>query len=393
MKKLALVSATIIAAALASVPAATAAPYMGVDTWYAFGPTLNEQKVVSLVDATVDLGLARAGYRIVWLDASWWLGQRNPDGSIEPDSTLWPHGVAWLASYIHSKGLLAGIYEESGLDACFNGGAFNDGQDHVQQDVSTFAAWGFDALKVDYCGDQSGLLRPPAQVFGEFEQAIRSTGRPMILNACDPDVRDAYPLTGLDAWQWGPEAGATSWRTNTDLSGPSGSLWSHVLRNIESDAAHPIANGDGRGDPDYLMPGALAPNQARAQFAMWAMLAAPLMLSARPTTLSPAILAMFTNRRVIAIDQDRLGVMARPAERLGTIRVWVKPLADGAKAVTLLNRGTRPQRVTLTSSAVGWSKGSMRIVDVFSGRRITVRSFKGRVPGQDALVLRITRAL
>jgi alpha-galactosidase len=371
--------------ALSPAQARADAPYMGVDTWYALGTQINQADVVQLADEVVWSGLERAGYRILWLDAGWWDGQRNPDGSIAVDPEQWPNGMAWLAGYLHSLGLEAGIYEETGATACYNGGALG----HVQQDMSTFAAWGFDAVKVDYCGDEGSLLRPPAEVYGQFEEAIQATGRPMILNACDPDTWDAYPLTGLDAWQWGPESGATSWRTDTDLTWPTGQpIWPHVLRNIDADAQHPPEPGHWN-DPDYLVPGLLSGGQARAQIAMWAILAAPMIVSASPEGLPAQTLGELTNPQLIAISQDPAGMPGRPVRRQGSVQVWVKPLADGQLAVGLLNRGAAPQRIQLEPTMLGLGAGRMRVEEVFSGRRMTVRAFDATVPGQDAILLRV----
>jgi alpha-galactosidase len=367
LRKITLLGALALAGALSLAGTARAdAPYMGVDTWYAFGSQINEQRVVDLTDAVVARGLANAGYRYVWLDAGWWEGARNADGSIAIDPNQWPHAMAWLASYIHSQGLLAGIYEETGAKACYNGGALG----HVQQDVNTFAAWGFDALKVDYCGDEASLRRDPADVFSEFAHAIANDRprRAILLNACDPDTSDPYPFTAYAAWSWGPSV-AASWRTNNDLSWPPWKAirWVHLLRNIDSDAAHPQVAGNGHwNDPDYLAPMLLSPVRAQAQFTMWAILAAPMMLSADVTALPNATVAMATNPELLAISQDALGVQGRAVAKRGTVQLWVRPLSDRAKAVALLNRGARAQRVTLYARALGL-RGALTVRDVWTG--------------------------
>jgi alpha-galactosidase len=295
--------------------------------------------------------------------------------------------MAWLAQYIHSKGLRAGIYEESGDAACRNGGALG----HVQQDINTFASWGFDALKVDYCGDEARLHRDPAEVFGEFSQAIvhDSPHRWMILNACDPDTWDAYPLTSFAAWEWGPRV-ATAWRTDTDLTWPGGISWAHLLRNIDSDAAHPQAAGHGHwNDPDYLAPSWFPPEQVQAQLTMWAILAAPMMVSANLDTLSASTVAMLTNRAVLAISQDPLGVQGRAVKRIGGVELWVKPLADGDKAVALLNRGYRNRRVTVDARELGL-RGALDVREVYTGAHWkTSRGITLTVAGTSARLLRV----
>jgi alpha-galactosidase len=361
---------------------------MGVDTWYGFWANINEATIVRIVDSAASDGLRRAGYRYVWINAGWWEGPRNADGSIAVDPAQWPHGMAWLASYIHAHGFRAGIYEETGDAACYNGGALG----HVQQDVDTFARWGFDALKADYCGDEQTLRRSPGAVFGQFAWAIRDDQphRPMILNACDPDIWDPYPLTAYADWTWGPKV-ATAWRTGTDLTWPGWISWAHVLRNIDADAAHPRVAGHGHwNDPDYLAPSLLPQAQAQAQFSMWAILAAPMMVSADVSTLSTSTLAMLTNPRVLAISQDPLGVQGRPVAREGQLEVWVKPLADHSVAVAILNRDVGTARARVTARMIGIdTRRRLDVLHVWSGQTTRVRRIRLDVPGEAAALLRV----
>jgi alpha-galactosidase len=142
---------------------------MGVDTWYAFGPAVNEQAILSLTDDVVIDGLQAAGYRYIWLDGGWWGGARDADGNMAVDPAQWPHGMQWVAAYIHSKGLLAGIYTDAGSNGC--GGGNEGSYDHYQQDVDTFATWGFDAIKLDNCGG-TAMQADPRLLYGQFAQAI-----------------------------------------------------------------------------------------------------------------------------------------------------------------------------------------------------------------------------
>ena len=129
---------------------------MGDNTYYAFGGghgVINERTVIALANAMVSSGLARAGYRILWIDGGWWGGARAADGTITVDQASWPHGMAWIGSYLHAKGLRAGIYTDAGASGCAGGLQGGQGSyGHYQQDVNTFAAWGYDAVKVDFCG-------------------------------------------------------------------------------------------------------------------------------------------------------------------------------------------------------------------------------------------------
>jgi alpha-galactosidase len=335
-------------------------PYMGWNTYYGVGGVFDEQTIVSVAQALIDRGLARAGYRIVWLDFGWASGQRDVEGNLLVDPAQWPHGLRWLTDWLHQQGLLAGIYTDAGASGCEGRGVGSLG--HYQQDADAFAAWGFDAVKVDFCGaGQQGLK--PRPLYAQFAQALASNAsrRPMILNLCNFWVpgqidgrRPALADSSYANYRWAPQV-SQSWRTDTDIGFTGRIKFKDVLRNLDHDAAHPKAAGPGHwNDPDYLGPGlGMTRTEARTQLSMWAMLAAPLILGSDPRVLSPAAIRMLTNRRVIAVDQDPLGNQARVVQREGAAQVWSKRLAGGHRAVALLNRGSRTLRITTTARIAG----------------------------------------
>jgi len=331
-------------------------PYMGWNTYYGLGGTYNEQTIVSVTDAMVNRGLAAAGYTYVWLDAGWWSGTRDASGNITVDATQWPHGMAWLAGYIHSKGLKAGIYTDAGSNGC--GGANQGSYGHYQQDANQFASWGFDALKVDFCGGHAMRL-DPATAYGQFRDALlnNSSHRPILFNICnflepgqagpnDPP----YNQSAFYSYTFGPSTG-NSWRTDTDIGFAHSVQWPAVLRNLDHDAAHPEAAGPGHwNDPDYLGPElGMTAAEAQAQFTMWSIVAAPLIIGSDVRALSAPTVAMLTNPDVIAVDQDALGAQSTRIAQQGNGDVWVKTLANGDRAVALLNRG--PTALTISTSA------------------------------------------
>ena len=377
-----------VGTSLAFAASARAAPYMGVDTWYGYGLNVNEQTVVNLTNATVDRGLKAAGYGYVWIDAGWWKpadgpgtpGARNADGSIQLDPSLWPHGMRWLTDYIHSKGLLAGIYTDAGPVGCGNGGSWG----HYQQDSDTFAAWGFDAIKVDYCGGgRTGIT--PEQNFSAFAATLRATDRPMLLNLCDVLHMDGGPGQWLDMWSFGP-AISNSWRTGPDVGWPGVVSWSNVLRNLDLDAAHPQAQSPGHyNDPDYIVPGeSKTLGESRAQVTMWAMESAPLMVSADLEHLPRQLVALTTNQSVIAVDRTDV-----PARQVGHSGVWTKPAPTGGVYVALLNRQDTARKMT----AVALGAGRHPVVsNVWTGRTSTSThaNVTVTVPGHSAVLLHVT---
>jgi alpha-galactosidase len=374
-------------------------PYMGWTTYYGVGGNINEQTILSAANKLISTGLAKAGYRIVWLDWGWAWNQRDSKGHIYVWPAQWPHGLPWLTAYLHQRGLLAGIYTDAGASGCSNFGQGSLG--HYQTDVDDFAAWGFDAVKVDFCGAlQAGLH--PQTLYTQFAQAIANNAshRPMIFNVANlwmprqwhgqPDWADSAFANYL----WAPKI-ATSWRTDTDISFPHVMYWSNVLRNLDADAAHPSVARPGHwNDPDALGPGlrGLTFNQAQAQVSMWAMLAAPLILGSDPRALSTQYLAMLENRQVLAIDQDPLGRQGTLLRSQGSGQVWVRQLAGGVRAVALLNRGATPLKMGVSATQMGlryrrWYSWH----NVWAGNSWTDRgTWTVTVPGTSVRVYRIS---
>ena len=401
------VGACLAALALALAPAAQAAtphpalaatPYMGWDTYLALGGHFSEASVLRNASELISLGLRQRGYRYVWLDAGWWHGTRGPDGQVTVSTAQWPHGLAWLTQTLHAAGLLAGLYTDAGRDGC--GGAGQGSYGHYQQDVNTFAAWGFDAVKVDFCGGAELHLKPVA-AYSAFHAAIQANagGRPILLSICDflqpgqyAEGEPGFGESAFTSYSFGPAVG-NSWRTNTDVGFPGHVAFADVLRNIDADAAAPQAAGPGHwNDPDYLGPDqGLSPAQFRSQLSMWAILAAPLMISDDLTRISTPALAAVRNTDVIAVDQDPLGRQGTLLSSAGSGQVWVRPLSDGSRAVALLNRGSSGLQIHTSARAVGLPEaGGYALRDLWTHTtRTTAGAISAEVPGDSTVLLRV----
>ena len=374
-------------------------PYMGVNTWYSVGDQVNEGVVTGIANSVSASGLESAGYNVVWIDGGWWQGARDPAGNIVVDPNQWPHGMAWIASYLHARGLKAGIYTDAGSDGCV--GPHQGSYGRYQQDVNTFAAWGFDLVKVDFCGGRR-LGLDPRSAFRSFVAAITadSPHRRMLLNICNGYFADRfgtdnppYERSAYGSWAFAP-AIAGSWRTAGDIGNPGDVTFGGVLQNLDYDALHPYAAGPGHwNDPDYLVPDeGMTPAEAQAQFSMWTIVAAPLVLGDDVRTMPPLTRAMVTNPEAIAIDQDRLGIQGWVAAQSGSMSAWVRPLAGGARAVAFLNRGTAPATMSVSAMTLGLTPASRyQVQDVWA--HTTTRSgsaFTRTVPGASAILLRVT---
>ncbi|WP_194911147.1 NPCBM/NEW2 domain-containing protein [Catenulispora rubra] len=374
-------------------------PYQGWNTYYGLGSTFTEQTIKAEADALVNKGLAAAGYNYVWIDGGWWNGTRDASGNITVSASQWPDGMQAVADYIHSRGLKAGIYTDSGLNGC--GGANQGSYGRYQQDVNQFAAWDYDAVKVDFCGsEQMGL--DPATVYGQFRDALlnNSSHRPMLFNICNPFIPEtgaAPGRTAFDSYKFGPSTG-NSWRTDTDIGFPNNVQYSDVLRNLDADAAHPEAAGPGHwNDPDYLGPElGMTDAEAQSQFSMWSIVAAPLIIGSDITKLSDNAVAMLTNGEVLAVDQDPLGIQGTVlsgATNPANTQVWTKPLAGGDVAVALLNRGTTPQTISATAAQIGLPKsGAYALRDLWQHTTTeSAGTIAATVAPHGVILLRVSR--
>ncbi|MFI7063354.1 NPCBM/NEW2 domain-containing protein [Kribbella sp. NPDC050124] len=336
-------------------------PYMGWNTYYGLAGDFTEESVKSVADSMVSRGLAKAGYDIVWLDGGWQADvPRSEAGDLQPNPAKFPNGLKPLVDYIHSKGLKAGIYTDAGPYIPGKCGLGSGG--YYQRDADQFAAWGFDAVKVDYlCGIAADL--DPKTVFTEFAQALRNNAskRPMIFNLCNPVTSPDwgnYPESqqSINSWSYAPGI-AQSWRTYTDVGFLGDIKFKDVLRNYDANARHPeVVKPGAFSDPDYLGPElGMTDEEFRSQFTLWAVAAAPLVIGSDVRKLSATTIATLTDPDVIAINQDKAAVQAVRVGAAGTTETWVKRLADGSRAVVLLNRGDSAKTITTTAAAVGLS--------------------------------------
>ncbi|MFC5002647.1 NPCBM/NEW2 domain-containing protein [Dactylosporangium cerinum] len=336
-------------------------PYQGWNTYFGLGGDFSEESVKGVADALVSRGLARAGYDIVWLDGGWQDPEpRTAAGELQPDRTRFPNGLKPLVDYIHAKGLKAGIYTDAGPYIPGRCGIGSGG--YYQRDADQFAAWEFDAVKVDFlCGIAANL--DPKTVFTEFARALRNNAshRPIIFNLCNPVTSPDwgnYPPQQQSTYSWTyAPAIAQSWRTYTDVGFVYDIKFKDVLRNYDANARHPEVAGPGHfNDPDYLGPElGMTDEEFRTQMTLWSMAAAPLVIGSDVRKLSQTSIDTLSDPDVLAIDQDPAGVQAVRVGPAGATETWVKRLANGDRAVVLLNRGDGPKILTTTASSVGLS--------------------------------------
>lgn len=321
-------------------------PQMGWNSWNKFATNISEELIKATADKMVELGLVDAGYVYLNLDDGWH-GERDAQGFIHEDLKKFPSGIKALADYMHERGLKLGIYSDAGTNTC---ACYAGSLGHEYQDAYTYAMWGIDYLKYDWCFTHN---INPKGAYATMRNALRWAGRPILFSMCE--------WGSNKPWEWAADVGH-SWRTTGDIGvcflplpqkydEQGNPVWknSSVLEIIDlNEPLRKYAGPDHWNDPDMLEVGnGMTVSEDRAHFTMWCMMAAPLILGNDLTNMTDETLAIITNRDVIAIDQDPLGIQGLRLKKEGDLQYWFKPLADGAWAFCLLNGGEQPQTVTL----------------------------------------------
>lgn len=350
-------------------------PPMGWNSWNHFGCDVSAQLVRETADALVTSGLRDAGYQFVVIDDCWQTG-RDARGRLVADSARFPGGIKPLADYVHARGLKFGLYTDAGRKTC-QGRPGSYGFEAL--DARTFAEWGVDYVKEDWC--YADGLDAPTQ-YAKFRDALAQTGRPIVFSICE--------WGSFNPWDWGPATGHL-WRTTGDIE----DTWASMLSNLDISSQHASAARPGAwNDPDMLEVGngGMTDDEYRAHFSLWAIMAAPLIAGNDVRAMSPATRDILTNREVIAVDQDSLGIQGTlVSERNPELQVWMKPLKDGGRAVVLLNRSALQSVI----SASWWRlriAGPARVRDLWNHADLGTFTdrFSATVPAHGVVMVRVT---
>ncbi|MFF3619480.1 ricin-type beta-trefoil lectin domain protein [Streptomyces sp. NPDC002467] len=418
-----LTAAALFALALPAAPSSAAAaepkatsdtplaltPPMGWNNWAHYMCDIDEAKVVANADALVTSGLAAKGYDTVTVDDCWMTKSRDANGALVVDTQKFPHGMAWLGEHLHAKGLKFGIYQDAGSLTCEkypgSGSPQGGGADHYLQDARQFASWNVDYVKMDGCNlwVPEGKTKEQAyrDAYTAVAKALRAGGRDMVLSASAPAYFQQGEWGGAD-WHkvlgWVGETGQL-WREGRDIkvhdpAAPATSRWSSVMGNYGYNRWLGRYAGPGNwNDPDFLIAGApgLTAAESRSQVALWAMMAAPFILSSDASRLTPEGLAALGNTRMIALDQDPMGRQGAVVSSNSTFEILVRPLANGDRAVAVLNRSTATRNISVPLDEIGLPSCTADARDLWSGeRRDITDTLTGRLAGHDTAVWRLT---
>jgi alpha-galactosidase len=358
-------------------------PPMGWNSWNCWAGAVDAEKVRAAADAMVASGLAAHGYQYINIDDTW-EGTRDATGAIQTNDKF--PDMRGLADYVHSKGLKIGLYSSPGPKTC---AGFEGSFDHEEQDAASWANWGFDYIKYDWCSCQSKDLKQPYQ---KMRDALDKADRDIVYSFCQ------YGMGKV--WEWGAMTGGNLWRTTGDITDTWGSLSTIGFK--QADIGQYASPGHWN-DPDMLIvgkvgwgpklhPTRLAPVEQQTHITIWCMAAAPLLIGCDMTQLDEFTLDLLTNDEVLDVDQDELGKAAIRVSRDEQTEVWSRPLADGTIAVALFNRAYEPATVTAKWSDLKLS-GAQPVRDLWQQKDLPEANdaFSSQVPAHGSVLVKIGR--
>ena len=362
-------------------------PPMGWNSWYCWSRQITADKMMETADVMVKTGLANHGYQYVNIDDCW-EGGRDATGEIQTNERF-PDMKA-MADYIHSRGLKFGLYSSPGPKTCAR---YEGTYRHEVQDAKTYAKWGVDFFKDDWCS-YGGIAK---------DHSVPELQKPYIvmrlaLDACGRDIAYSLCQYGMgNVWEWGELVGANMWRTTGDLL----DSWGNMARIGFGHAGREKYAGPGHwNDPDMLCigkvgfgnlrPSKLTQNEQITQMTLWCLIAAPLLIGGDIASMDQFTLDVLSNDEVIAIDQDPLGKAAGRVAQDGDLEVWARPLADGTKAVGLFNRSSNKAKLTVRWSDIGVT-GPHPVRDLWQHKDLGSfdRSFSAEVLPHAAWMIRV----
>lgn len=349
-------------------------PPMGWNSWNHFAERIDDKTVRAQADAMVRSGLKAAGYVYINIDDTW-EGQRDSQGVIHPNGKF-PDMKA-LADYIHAQGLKLGIYSSPAAKTC---AGYEGSLGHEDEDAQSYAQWGIDYLKYDWC-QRGGTLEEMKAAYTKMDSALHKTGRPIVFSLCQ------YGWNRV--WHWGPSVGGNLWRTTGDISDEY-----RVMAEIgfNQNGLEKFAGPGHWNDPDMLEVGngGMNEDEYRTHMSLWAILAAPLIAGNDLSKMTPYTIEMLTNREVIAVDQDPMGKAGFRVAQEGPVEIWMKPLAGGSRAIGLFNRQRTTESVSVSLPQIGIG-GPAQVRDLWLKKDLGVfnGNFSAYVPSHGVVLVRI----
>jgi alpha-galactosidase len=362
------------ASSLAQEKGLATTPPMGWNSWNHFAEKVDARTIREQADAMVMSGMKDAGYVYINIDDTW-EDKRDAQGNIQPNEKF--RDIKALADYVHSKGLKLGIYSSPGPKTC---AGFEGSLGHEEQDAQSYANWGIDYLKYDWCQSNRSVEEMKA-AYTKMRDALKKTGRPIVFSLCQ------YGLGNV--WEWGASVGGNLWRTTGDIE----DNYESMARIGFGQSGREKYAGPGHwNDPDMLEVGngGMNEDEYRTHFSLWCLLAAPLMAGNDLSKMTPYTQDMLTNREVLAVDQDALGKQAYPVVQEGPFEVWMKPMADGSTVVGLFNRSKEADKMTVNFSHIGVAtEAAIRDLWLKKDLGRFKEKYSVQVPGHGVVLVRV----
>lgn len=340
-------------------------PPMGWNSWNCWGLSVSDEKVRSSAQAMIDKGLVNHGWSYINIDDGWEARQRTPDGRITANEKF--PDMKKLGNWLHGNGLRFGIYSSPGEKTC---GGYLGSLGHELQDAETYASWGVDYLKYDWCSysdvvkNQDTSTANYIKPYKVMQEALAKQNRDIYYSLCQ------YGMKNVSSW--GPSVNAQSWRTTGDIE----DTWQSLNRIGFSQAPlYKYAKPGSWNDPDMMIVGMvgwgenlhatrLTPYEQYTHVSLWSLLSSPLLIGCDLSKLDQFTLNLLTNDAVIAINQDELGKQAQQLIKNDTYQVWVKELVDGSKAIGIFNMSTNYQDISVKWSDLGLTNTQL-VTDVW----------------------------
>jgi len=372
-------------------------PPMGWNSWNTFATNIDEKLVKETADIMVSSGMAAAGYNYIVLDDGWMTKERDANGDLVPDPAKFPNGMKAVVDYVHSKGLKFGLYNCAGTQTC---AGYPGTRGYEYQDARFYAKLEIDFLKYDWCNTK-GITAPEA--YTTMSNALKTAGRPIVFSLCE--WGDNQP------WEWGKPVG-NLWRISGDIypcfdcefkHPENWSSWGFMkIAEMRKDIRK-YSGPDHWNDFDMMEVGnEMNDTEDKAHFAIWCMLSSPLVAGNDFRKMSKETLAILTNKELIAVDQDKLGIQGFKYSAEDGVEVWVKPLSDGNWAVTFLNRSDVARKInfdwkkhTIKDADFGYqadfSKTVFKIKDLWKNKEAgnTKKNFVADLASHDVITIRL----
>ena len=346
---------------------------MGWNSWNTFGSEITDQLIRETADKLVSSGLAEAGYEYVVIDDCWALRERAEDGRMVPDPNKFPHGMRALSDYVHSKGLKFGMYSCAGYMTCARyPGSF----EFEYLDAQTFAEWGVDFLKYDYCFKPTYI---PGQIlYKRMAMALRNCGRDILFSACN---------WGCDSVeQWARSSGIHMWRSTGDIE----DNWKSIMSLYETQMDKEAFGATGCfNDMDMLVVGMYGKGNVgiggctdieyKTHFSLWSLMNSPLMIGADIRNLNQTSMDILLNKDLIALNQDeecRQPYLVKDWSGQHKC-IWIKPLSGGEYALGFFNFGDSKSDVQMNFWDIGLTAQSGFEIELFEvWSKDTIRGLK-----------------